>query len=127
MKKLVLGIVTLCVVASAPIFANNNPEITNFEVPSTTNFSVRVNSGTAALVGATVQLYQDGVEIASGVTNARGIVALSVPNQEAVTIKISASGHSPETKADITPTAGEIIPVVLHNITVKPSVVKPKK
>ncbi|MFT7612503.1 MAG: hypothetical protein ACI9J3_001466 [Parvicellaceae bacterium] len=122
MKKLVLGIVTLCLVASTPAFAAEDGGIVkSSERVAATNFSVKVNSGSAALVGATVKLFQAGVEIGSAVTNSRGIAALSVPNQEAVTVKVSATGYTPKSKEAFIPSESEIVAMSLSQMILKPT------
>jgi len=129
MKKLILGIVTLCLVASTPAFAaEDGGTVKTAERVASTNFSVKVNSGTSAVAGATVKLFQAGVEIGSAVTNSRGIAALTVPNQEAVTIKVSKAGFTPKSKDAFIPSEAQIIPMVIAPMAVKPiGKVKPKR
>jgi lipopolysaccharide export system protein LptA len=128
MKKLLLGIMSVCLIATTPVFANGNGGIEKSEEKvEATNFSVKVNSGSAALAGANVKLIQGGDVIGSGTTDARGMVALSVPNQENVTIQITAKGHKANSKVDFIPADGEIIPIVLTKLVLKPSPMKPMK
>ena len=127
MKKLLLGLAAVCLLVSAPSFAAVKEDIKKEEAKAATNFSVKVNSGTNALAGATVKLFQGGSEIGSAVTNSRGIAALSVPNQEPVSIKITAKGHNPAAKDNFVPNEGEIVPVSLNKLTLKPGVGRTKK
>lgn len=128
MKNLLLGLMALCLIATTPVFANDGIEVVkSTERAANTNFSVKVTSGTAALAGAQVNLYQNGASIGSAVTNSRGIAILTVPNQEAVTVKVAAKGHNPGKKENFIPTEGQIIPISLKKLTFKPGAVKPKK
>ncbi len=110
------------VLTAAPAFAGNSDNEVKAEVKlADTQFSVKVNSGTKPVVGATVKLFQNGTEIGSAVTNDRGIAALTVPNQEAVTIKVMAKGYTPLAKENFIPAMNEIVPVSLKTFKLKPN------
>ena len=121
MKNLLLGIAAVCMLVSTSAFASQGANDIKEEVKvASTDFKVKVNSGTTALGGATVKVFQGGDMIASGVTTDRGLVELSVPNQEAITLQISAKGHVVQKKENIIPADGEIIPISLEKSRIAP-------